>query len=590
MRPCAIGEVGEMWAGGDCVSAGYLAAPKLNEERYRPDPFLGGDRIMFRTGDLVRWTTEGELEHFGRKDDQVKVRGFRVELDSVSAILESTPNCTHAVTLKLDSRNLVSFVAPKSVDTVAARQAVAEQLPYYSVPATVIALDKLPMTDRGKIDKRALTDLAVDRLAPPAPSEPPKQQPQPGELPAKSRYHAILRHPLLMPYNRLAVFMVVVNVLIYAVAEPSSVQALSNLVLANFAIAILIRQQYVINWLFAAATSVPKHWSLRVRWAAGKVYHFGGIHVGCFFSGTLWLALLASEFARQRSPLFPLTCAHLALLTLMIIVALPKIRAKHHNIFEVVGRFGTWSSLILFWTQTSALTQTPLLSTPQFWLLALITFSVTLPWLRLKKVPVAITKPSSHAALAKFDYGVTPFAGSSTDLSRNPLLEWHSFANVPSPGKPGFRLTISRAGDWTGSFIDDKPSHLWVKGIPTAGAGNVETIFKRVVWVATGSGIGPCLPHLFANNVPSLLVWATRNPVKTYGEALVQEILEAQPDAIIWDTDKHGKPDLAKLAYQAWQDSDAEAVICISNKKTTWYVVYEMESRGIPAFGAIWDS
>lgn len=584
MRPCPIGEIGEMWAGGDCVSAGYLAASKLSQERYRADPFLGGDRPMFRTGDLVRWTKSGELEYLGRKDDQVKVRGFRVELDSVSAILESTPKCTHAVTLKFDSRSLVSFVAPKSVDTALAQQAVAEQLPYYSVPSTVIALDKLPMTERGKIDKRALTDLAVKRLAPPVPKT------QPIELPAKNRYHAVCRHPLLMPYSRLAILVVVVNILIYAIAKPSGVQALSNLVLANFTIAILIRQQYVINGLFATATSVPKHWPLRIRWAAGKVYHFGGIHVGAFFSGTLWLALLASEFARQRSPLFPLTCAHLALLLLMIIVALPKIRAKHHNIFEVVGRFGTWSSLVLFWTQTIVLTQAPLLNTPQFWLLALITLSVALPWLRLKKVPVEIARPSSHAALAKFDYGVTPFAGSSTDLSRNPLLEWHSFANVPSPGKPGFRLTISRAGDWTGSFIDDKPSHIWVKGIPTAGVGNIETIFKRVVWVATGSGIGPCLPHLFANNVPSLLVWATRNPRKTYGDALVEEILEAQPDAIIWDTDKYGKPDLAKLAYQAWQDSGAEAVICISNKKTTWYVVYEMESRGIPAFGAIWDS
>ena len=583
MKPCQIGEVGEMWAGGNCVSAGYTD-PDLTEQRYKPDPFLGGKRKMFRTGDLGRWTAEGELEHLGRADDQVKIRGFRVELDSVSAVLESIPGCTHAVTLKLDSRTLVSFVAPKSVDTNMAKQIVARKLPYYCTPAILIALDELPITDRGKIDKRALIHLAMEHQKPPdAPSKTI-------ELPARNRYHAILRHPLLMPYNRLAVLMVAVNVLIYICTKPSSVETLGNFVLANFAIALLIRQQYAINWLFAMATSVPKSLPLHVRWAAGKVYHFGGIHVGCFFSGTLWFALLAREFARQGSQLFPLACAHLALLALMIIVALPKNRAKHHNIFEIVGRFGTWSSLTLFWVQTIVLAQAPLLNTPQFWLLVLITFSVALPWLRLKKVPVDIVKPSSHVALARFDYGVTPFAGSSTDLSRNPLLEWHSFANVPSPHESGFRLTISRAGDWTGSFIDEKPSHVWVKGIPTAGVGNIETIFKRVVWVATGSGIGPCLPHLFANNIPSLLVWSTRNPRKTYGEALVNEILEAQPDAIIWDTEKYGKPDLAKLAYQAWRDFEAEAVICISNKKTTWYVVYEMESRGIPAFGAIWDS
>lgn len=88
-------------------------------------------------------------------------------------------------------------------------------------------------------------------------------------------------------------------------------------------------------------------------------------------------------------------------------------------------------------------------------------------------------------------------------VSRSPLLEWHSFADVPAPGKAGFRLTISRAGDWTGSFIDDAPSRVWVKGITTAGVATIETLFTKVVYVASGSGIGPVLPHLLAKEVPS---------------------------------------------------------------------------------------
>ena len=185
---------------------------------------------------------------------------------------------------------------------------------------------------------------------------------------------------------------------------------------------------------------------------------------------------------------------------------------------------------------------------------------------------------------------MTPFAGSSTAVSRRPLLEWHSFANVPAPGEAGFKLTISRAGDWTGAFIDDAPSHVWVKGIPTAGVGNIEKLFKRVVWIATGSGIGPCLPHLLVQAVPARLVWSTRSPRATYGDALVDEILAVQPDALIWDTNDQGRPDLVRLAHEAYRDFDAEAVICISNKKLTWQVVTGMESRGIPAYGAIWDS
>ncbi len=170
LRPLPIGEVGEMWAGGDCVTAGYLGSDErtdgLNADRYRDDPFLGGGRKMFRTRDLGRWTADGELEHFGRTDDQVKVRGFRVELDSVSSVLEAQPACERAVALRYDDRNLVAFAEPATVDPEAATAAVGEALPYYCVPARVFALDRLPRTDRGKIDKRALRELAEQAIGP----------------------------------------------------------------------------------------------------------------------------------------------------------------------------------------------------------------------------------------------------------------------------------------------------------------------------------------------------------------------------------------------------------------------------------------
>lgn len=164
MKACAIGEVGEMWAGGDCVTPGYLGQPGLTAERYRPDPFLGGGRMMFRTRDLGRWNEHGELEHLGRVDDQVKVRGFRVELDAVSAQLEKAPRCRQAVTLKLNDRDLVAFVTPADTDLAAARAQVARQLPYYCMPRLVIALPALPMTARGKVDKRQLLAQAAREL------------------------------------------------------------------------------------------------------------------------------------------------------------------------------------------------------------------------------------------------------------------------------------------------------------------------------------------------------------------------------------------------------------------------------------------
>lgn len=160
LQPLPIGETGEMWAGGDCVTDGYLANPELTAERYRPDPFLGGERMMFRTRDLGRWTRNGELEHFGRTDDQVKIRGFRVELDSVTTALERASGCRQAATLKLDDRTLVGFVSPSGVSPDDACAQVKSALPYYCTPEFVLTLDELPRTPRGKIDRRLLMAMA----------------------------------------------------------------------------------------------------------------------------------------------------------------------------------------------------------------------------------------------------------------------------------------------------------------------------------------------------------------------------------------------------------------------------------------------
>ena len=437
------------------------------------------------------------------------------------------------------------------------------------------------------------------------------------QLPAKQHVlRRISKKPSMMHYNRLMVLVAIVNLAILISiglnkGELSlidlSLSFVSDMVLINFVIAIVIRQHYVINLLFWMATRAPVSWPLWIRWTLGKVYHFGGIHVGCAAAATVWFLIFtvmatADYLSGSQSVSSALLIIDYALMIVLLTIvgfALPPIRARYHDAFERVHRLGGWTALALFWCYTilmlnssssGALSAEFLLQSYQFWLVALITFSIALPWLRLKKVDVEIVRPSSHVALVRFNHGVTPFAGSSTAISRNPLLEWHAFANVPAPGEEGFRLTISRAGDWTGKFIEDMPPKIWVKGIPTAGVANIEVLFKKVVYIATGSGIGPCLPHLLAKKVPALLVWSTRNPRKTYGDDLVDEILAVQPDAIIWDTQERGKPDMVKLAYDAYQKFGAEAVICISNKKLTWEVVYGMESRGIPAYGAIWDS
>jgi hypothetical protein len=232
-----------------------------------------------------------------------------------------------------------------------------------------------------------------------------------------------------------------------------------------------------------------------------------------------------------------------------------------------------------------------LLTAPAFWLVVLSVLMAVWPWLLLRRVPIGHQRPSSHAVVLRLDHGVVPAIGTTRPISRRPFVGWHHFANVPAaPGATGYRMLVSRAGDWTSALIDEPPTHVWVRGIPTVGVANVRKLFTKVVLVATGSGIGPVLGHLLDTSVPSRLVWVTKNPHLTYGEAFVDEIEAAQPDALIWDTDVLGKPDVLQLAHAAYVESGAEAVICVSNRTVTWEVVHGLERRGIPAFGPIWDS
>ncbi|WP_337324080.1 hypothetical protein [Kribbella sp. CCNWLW197] len=422
----------------------------------------------------------------------------------------------------------------------------------------------------------------------------------PDVLPWRRR---ILKHPRLMQSNRLAAFVLAANVVAFGCGLRNQwwidVPNVTLIAQLNFALGILVRQQFFVNCLSRVVMRVPKSWPLRLRWALAKGYHLGGLHIGGAACGTLWfLGLTVIAVGEVASGLLLVYCVQSLLLLGIVMTARPGFRAKHHDLFEKVHRFGGWGLSVLFWTGAVLLVDeqrgdeslpAALAGTPTVWVLTLTTFSSLVPWMLLRRIPIEVVRPSSHVALVRAGRS-RPMAGSTRSISRHPLRQWHSFAVIPTPGAPGFRMAVSRAGDWTGDFIDNPPSHIWVRGVATAGMANYGTVFRRVVYVVTGSGIGPVLAHVLAARVPHKLVWVTRDPVKTYGQDLVDEILTAQPDTLIWDTDAHGKPDMVKLAYSAYKSSGAEAVICVSNKKVTWSVVHGMERLGIPALGPIWDS
>ena len=435
-------------------------------------------------------------------------------------------------------------------------------------------------------------------------------------LPAwTGRLRRLLKRPWAMHYNRLIVIVLAANALLaaYGIRDwedfGSTLATVAVICHANIALAIIFRQQYVINFLGWLSTRPPVTWPIRVRWALGKYSHFGGLHVGFALAGAVWylafVAMLIDGFATGKGGVdladLAISTVAASLIIVVVFMARPSYRARHHDNFEATHRFCGWAVLALVWLNTVVFVigrahgsvASALLGAPVLWLLVITTCGVVWPWLLLRRVPLTVERPSSHLAILHLHKDITPPVGTTRAISRSRLYGWHHFANVPvakGSGERGYRMTVSRAGDWTAALIDDPPDHVWVRGIPTADIVIVKKLFTKVVIVATGSGIGPALGHLLSAETPSQLVWATRNPTKTYGAALVDEILTAQPDAVIWDTDKLGRPDMLRLAYRAYINSGAEAVICISNKTLTWNVVHGLERRGIPAFGPVWDS
>ncbi|MFF5857314.1 amino acid adenylation domain-containing protein [Streptomyces sp. NPDC012751] len=166
LKPLPAGVPGELYLGGAGLAPGYVNRPRTTAERFVPDPFLDGER-MYRTGDVVKFTDGGELEFVGRSDHQVKLRGYRVELEEVEARLTGTPEVREAAATVRDDR-LVAYVVPEggARDGVrldpALQTAITDRLgaevPDYMVPRTIVFLDALPLGPGGKLDRAALPE------------------------------------------------------------------------------------------------------------------------------------------------------------------------------------------------------------------------------------------------------------------------------------------------------------------------------------------------------------------------------------------------------------------------------------------------
>ena len=170
-EPVAIGEIGELYVGGAGVARGYLNRPELTKQRFLKDVLNGGNVDRFyRSGDLARLTAEGDLEYMGRCDEQVKIRGHRIELNEIEETLRrhvAVGQCVVVTTgTSPAAQKLMAYVSLRSDHSVTGtelRNHLAQHLPEYMLPAAVTVLKVLPLTRTGKIDRKLLAERQVDR-------------------------------------------------------------------------------------------------------------------------------------------------------------------------------------------------------------------------------------------------------------------------------------------------------------------------------------------------------------------------------------------------------------------------------------------
>ncbi|MGI0493623.1 amino acid adenylation domain-containing protein [Alkalinema pantanalense CENA528] len=182
LQPVPIGVPGELYIGGAGVARGYLNRPALTAQAFIPNPFSSTpDARLYKTGDRVRYWPDGNLEFLGRIDNQVKVRGFRIELDEIAAVFNQHPVVQEAVIL--DRRDasgdirLIAYWVPRNIDSAKSvgfdraaissrdfRQFLEKRLPKYMIPAAFVPLDRLPLNTSGKLDRQRLPEPVFDRI------------------------------------------------------------------------------------------------------------------------------------------------------------------------------------------------------------------------------------------------------------------------------------------------------------------------------------------------------------------------------------------------------------------------------------------
>ncbi|KAG9193862.1 hypothetical protein G6011_03897 [Alternaria panax] len=387
---------------------------------------------------------------------------------------------------------------------------------------------------------------------------------------------------------------------------------------ANIFVAVLIRQEDLINVSFTFIAKTPASLPLWLRKMIADLHHYGGLHIGCSIAALLWYSyfvFLNTSFFLDLVKQKPATgwmwadistCfAFLLAILVVCILAHPRLRTRFHDTFEQTHRFGGWTALLVLWINAGVASHNPssppLYANAALWLLAGTTFLIILPWTRMRRVPITAELVSSREVRLTFPYKNMPYT-STMRFSLSPLMEWHAFATIPIRASSTLAISsayvvISQAGDWTKSIIASPPTHIWLRKPATKNFLVFAPLFNSLLLVGTGAGIGPLLSLLSSPVIAQMreqgkqvrVMWCVFDPEAAHW-AFVQEIIrqvDSQPR--IFDS-RRGRPDMAFETDLMRRECGIEAVMVVSNPIVTKEVVEEIKRKGGTAYGAVFDS
>ncbi|KAL4563288.1 hypothetical protein LXL04_027328 [Taraxacum kok-saghyz] len=433
--------------------------------------------------------------------------------------------------------------------------------------------------------------------------------------PKDSRLSVILLDQgLFTVYKRLFMGCFILNITALVLAATGNFSYARNnatlFSIGNLFAVTLCRSEAFLRIVFWLAVNLLGHsWvPLRLKTATTSLLQSlgGGIHSGCGVSSVAWLiyslVLTLKDRDNTSNAIIGVASVILALLCLCCLAAFPLIRHLHHNVFERTHRFTGWGSLILLWAfivltksyepQTKSYRKdvgSVLIKEQEFWLTLAITILIIIPWVTVRRVAVKVSAPSGHASIIKFAGGVKP--GILGRISPSPMSEWHAFGII-SDGKEEHMMLAGAVGDFTKSLVSNPPSHLWVRQVHFAGLPYLVNMYNRVLVVATGSGICVFLSFLLQQGAADVcLLWVAKGIEQNFGKE-IQEWVSRHPKekVIVHDTAVMGRPDVSEMSVVAAKKWGAEVVIVTSNPEGSRDVVNACKSKGIPAFGPIWDS